>query len=742
MKLSSICFVSILISLYSTLVCCAVDSDGDLLSDSDEINTYRTDPYQADSDGDGTPDGMEVAKGLDPKDSSERLERPNIIFILADDLGYGDMGVLWQNSRNGTKKFATPYFDQMAAQGMILNQHYTGAPVCAPARGTLLAGVHQGHAFIRNTDFDDALDHNHTLASTLKQAGFATALIGKYGLQGNGDSPATWSAYPTKRGFDFFHGYVRHVDGHQHYPANSWPLGNSESHRSPKELYENDREISANLDKCYTPDLFTARAKKWIVDHEDSTTKQPFFLYLAFDTPHAALQLPTSSYPAGLGVKGGVQWIGSPGHMINTARGSVDSWRHPDVLGKGWTNEEERFVTMVRRMDDCVGDLLQTLRDLDIDDSTLVVFSADNGPHNVHYLEGGAYDASAFDSFGPFEGIKRDCYEGGIRQPTLVWWPDNITVGQKNNTPSQFQDWMATFCDLAQLPTPARSDGVSLLPTLTGKGTQREGIVYIEFNQGGSVPKYTEFTNHAGDPRGNQQVIFLDGYKGVRNGIKSHADDFQVYDVRTDLKEASNLFQNPPAGKSTYFNELQQRMKDRVLRVRQIERDDPFDPSSDKTQSRPYDEELVPPVVARVTSGVTVSTYEGLWPWIPDFDALDALSYRKFMNFDVSAHLSRTENAGLCYRGYLKVPADGSWTFYSTSDAGIHLRIHESQVIDDDFNNDGSEASGSILLTAGLHPFTLYYRTTENTPELKLQWSGPGHAKQGIPESTLFGAEL
>ena len=126
MKLSSICFVSILISLYSTLVCCAVDSDGDLLSDSDEINTYRTDPYQADSDGDGTPDGMEVAKGLDPKDSSERLERPNIIFILADDLGYGDMGVLWQNSRNGTKKFATPYFDQMAAQGMILNQHYTG----------------------------------------------------------------------------------------------------------------------------------------------------------------------------------------------------------------------------------------------------------------------------------------------------------------------------------------------------------------------------------------------------------------------------------------------------------------------------------------------------------------------------------------------------------------------------------------------------------------------------------------
>ncbi len=675
-----------------------------------------------------------------PGDAAAAHDRPNIIFILADDLGYGDVGVLWQNSIKGTKKHATPHLDRMAVQGMILNQHYTGAPVCAPARSSLLGGVHQGHAYVRNSDFDNPLARNHTLGSTLQQAGYATALIGKYGLQGKGDGPESWPAYPTRRGFDFFHGYLRHADGHQHYPANSWPLGDNERHQSPKELYENENEISADLDKCFTPDLFTARAKKWMIDHQAEHAETPFFLYLAYDTPHAALQLPTGPYPDGAGIKGGVQWLGKPGHMINTATGTIDSWRHPDYVGKGWTNEEERFATLVRRMDDCMGDLLQTLRDLNIEKNTLVVFTADNGPHDVHYLKGGHYNASAFDSFGPFEGIKRDCYEGGIRQPTLVWWPETIQPGRKNDTPSQFQDWMATFCDLAQLPTPARSDGVSLIPTLTGKGTQRSGVVYVEFNQGTSVPNYPEFTHHGGEKRGQQQVIFVDGYKGVRNNIQSHADDFKIYDVRTDLKEANNLFLNPSAGKAAYFKTLQQRMKDRVLQVRRVETDDPFSPGSDKVGTRPYDGELVPPVRAKVVSGVEVSAYEGAWPWLPEFDELNALSQKSVKSFDVRNHLSRTEQAGLCYRGYLKVPDDGTWTFYAASDAGTHLRIHDAQVIDDDFNHDGSEASGTILLKAGLHPFTLYYRTAEDAPELTVKWSGPGTAKQDLPASALFRA--
>lgn len=672
------------------------------------------------------------------KEAKSRPDRPNIVFILADDLGYGDLGVLWQNSVSGNKKFVTPNFDRMAREGMVLNQHYTGAPVCAPARGSLLSGVHQGHCTIRNTDFDDALGHNHTLATTLGQAGYATALIGKYGMQGSGESPSTWSAYPTKRGFDFFHGYVRHADGHQHYPANSWPLGDSKNHRTPKEVYENDREISADLDKCFTPDLFTARAKKWIVDHQAANSEQAFFLLLAYDTPHAALQLPPCAYPQGTGTKGGVQWIGKPGGMINTAQGKVDSWRHPDYVGKGWTDEEVRFATLVRRMDDCVGDLLATLEDLQIDDKTLVVLTADNGPHAESYISKGKYQPNAFDSFGPFEGIKRDCYEGGIRQPTLAWWPKTIASGQTDNTPSQFQDWMATFCDLAQQTTPARSDGVSLLPILTGNGTKRDGIVYVEFNHNGRAPEYPEFTHHAGDPRGNQQVIFMDGYKGIRNGIRSHADDFQIYDVSKDLAEANNLFLKQNNDRSAYFAELQQRMKDRVLRVRQIEKDDPFDPGSDKVQSRPYDDELVPPVNLDVVRGIQVDAYQGDWPWVPQFDNLQPLSTKQVATIDVTSDLSRPRAAGLCYRGYLKIPSDGQWEFYTTSDAGMHLRIHESQVIDDDFNHDGSEASGSILLKAGLHPFTLYYRTAEDEPTLNLKWSGPGTSKQSIPDTSLF----
>lgn len=670
---------------------------------------------------------------------AQKLQQPNIIFILADDLGYGDLGVLWQNSVAGNKKFATPNLDRMAAEGMILDRHYTAAPVCAPARGTLLSGVHQGHCTIRNTDFDDALEHNHTLASTLGEAGYTTALIGKYGLQGDGNSPASWSAYPTKRGFQFFHGYVRHADGHQHYPGNEWPLGGSESHRRPKELYENDREISAELDKCFTPDLFTARAKHWIIERQHGTTaKSPFFLYLAFDTPHAALQLPPTEYPAGAGVEGGVQWLGTPGQMINTATGQVDAWRHPDYVGQGWTDEEERFATLVRRMDDCVGDLLQTLRDLQIDDNTLVVFSADNGPHEEDYLADGKYDASAFDSFGPFEGIKRDCYEGGLRQPTVAWWPQHIAAGTVQREPFQFHDWMATFCDVAGWPTPARSDGVSLLPTLTGSGTQRAGIVYVEFNQNGRAPQYPEFTHHAGAPRSQQQVIFVDGFKGIRNGIRSHADDFQIYDVRQDLQEAQNLFVNPPAGQAAYFTDLQQRMKDRVLRVRQIERDDPFDPSSDKVGQRPYDNQLVPAVDLKVTAGLNFSTYEGQWPWLPKFDELQPLSSHQAATWEVATQLSRASHAGLCYRGFLKVPKAGEWKFFATSDAGSHLRIHESQVIDDDFNHDGSEASGTIRLEAGLHPFTLYYRTATDTPKLALLWSGPDTKKQPIPQACLF----
>ena len=329
--------------------------------------------------------------------------------------------------------------------------------------------------------------------SLLRSGGYRTALVGKYGLQGKGQDAESWPAYPTKRGFDDFLGYVRHVDGYIHYPAHEWSLGGSKKHRTKKELWHNDSEISDSLQKCFTSDLFTAYAKKWIVEGYEKNPEQPFFLYLAYDTPHAALQYPTSAYPAGGGLEGGMQWLGEPGKMINTAHGEIDSWVHPDYEKEGWTDPEKRQAGMVRRLDDHIGDLVKLLKDLKIDENTLVVFTSDNGPHNVDYLKKEEYDGSSFQPYGPFNGIKRDVLEGGIRMPTLVRWPQTIPAKRVDRHPSQFHDWLTTFLAAAKLPLPAQADGVSLLPSLTGKASQKKGAVYVEYQGHGRTPGFEDF---------------------------------------------------------------------------------------------------------------------------------------------------------------------------------------------------------------------------------------------------------
>ena len=256
--------------------------------------------------------------------------KPNIIFILCDDLGYGDVGVFYQNQRAALKDrsvpfFTTPHIDTLARDGVKLMQHYCAAPVCAPSRASLLTGLTQGHANVRDNQFDKALADTHTLGSVLRQAGYTTAAIGKWGLQGSAKpggteadeegSASLWPAYPTKRGFDFYFGYVRHKDGHFHYPK-----------EDQREVWENNREISAGLDLCYTTDLFTARAKKWIAEQTAAQPQKPFFLYIAYDTPHAKLQNPPCAYPAGGGLDGGVQWLGKTGAMLNTSTGTMDGW--------------------------------------------------------------------------------------------------------------------------------------------------------------------------------------------------------------------------------------------------------------------------------------------------------------------------------------------------------------------------------------------------------------------------------
>ena len=364
----------------------------------------------------------------------------------------------------------------------------------------------------------------------LKSIGYRTAIIGKYGLQGKGNSAKTWPAYPTKRGFDEFFGTVPHKAGHVHYPLDEEPLGNSERHRLKVDVWHNDKEVSKDLDKCYTTDLYTAYAKKWITDSVQKSPSDPFFLYLSYDTPHAALQLPTSAYPEGGGLDGGVQWTGKPHEMINTARGEIDSYIYPEHAG--WKNAAQRMAAMVRRIDEAVGDLQQLLKDLKIDDNTLVVFTSDNGPHNESYTKGFSYGADLFQSYGPFDGIKRDLFEGGIRMPTFVRWPGKIAAGGIDQTPSQFHDWMNTFLDAAGAPLLAQSDGVSLLPALTGEGEQETAVTYVEYQQNGRTPDYKDFAkDHRKRKRGQMQVIFLDGYKGLRTDLGDPAQAFEIYDV-------------------------------------------------------------------------------------------------------------------------------------------------------------------------------------------------------------------
>jgi len=648
--------------------------------------------------------------------------RTNIIFILCDDLGYGDVGVFFQNQRAAQHDRRVPYFqtpqiDTLARDGLVLRQHYCGAPVCAPSRASLLTGRTQGHASVRDNQFDKALAETITLGSVLQRAGYATAAIGKWGLQGGGEEGknqeprtaeqrlaefASWSGYPTRRGFDYFYGYVRHRDGHFHYPK-----------EDGREIWENDREVSAGLDLCYTTDLFTARAKRWIVDQRAAQPDQPFFLYLAYDTPHAVLVNPPSAYPAGGGLRGGVQWTGRDGAMINTSSGQKDAWMHPDYAGATWDHDgnpataekpwpeiQKRYANDVRRIDDCVGDLLQLLADLNIAENTLVIFTSDNGPSQESYLPM-KYDPDFFHGFGPFDGIKRDTLEGGIREPTLVRWPAEVPAGRASDQASGQWDWLATLADVACVAVPAASDGVSLLPTLTGRGSQTPSTLYVEYFNKERTPGYPAFTlAHRKRERGQMQAVFIDGYKGLRYQVKSADDDFEIYDVTKDPQESMNLASNPElAG-------LQTQMKARVLQVRR----------PDASAPRPYDNALVPALAAlpSSTGTLTWARYEGTWPWLPELRLLRPAATGTTAAIDASM-LRPGSSGALAFLGSIRIPADGDYSFAIEGRGEGMLFLHDIRVLD-----TSVEAQGHVRLAAGWHPLRLYFLTDGVAPALHL----------------------
>ena len=659
---------------------------------------------------------------------------PNVIFVMTDDLGFGDLysfhqhtrdngagtgGIAGDGIRNGTEEafIYTPNLDTMAAEGAMMTRHYTSAPVCAPARASFLQGRDQGHANVRNNDFDDALEDNHTVGTVMQQAGYATACIGKWGLQGGqekGGSPTISPAFPTKRGFDFFFGYLDHSAGHRHYPKENPVDGNDPDGQNT--IWENNTDITQNCDKSYSTDLFTARAKKWIVDHRTSSPSQPFFLYLAYTAPHAALQVGTQAYPSYTGANdsltGGLQWNGTAGNIINTASGTIDSYIHPDY--STLANSPKRHASMIRRLDNAMGDLSQLLKDLNIDDNTIVVFTSDNGAHHEGSWTGVVQDPRTFDSYGTLDGTKRDQWEGGIRVPTIARWPGNITAGSNSIRPSAFWDWMPTFTDAAGVTAPAWTSGVSLLPHLTNSGTQKDkGYLYFEYYHNSSTPSYADFdTDHHGATRREMQTIFLDDdsdgirYKGVRYNTTSHTGtDFRIYNVDLDPGERNNVADS--------HTTLQLQMKDKVLQVRR----------ADKKYPRPYDDEFIPSVsVSKPFKGLTYKTYSGNWPWVPQFSQLKATAsgVAKFVGISKSL---KGDNFGLEFDGYFKAPKDGNYTFTLSSDGGSMLWLHDIHLIDNDFKNDDSEKSATIKLKAGYHPLRVAYAHKDGKPSLKLNCS-------------------
>ena len=420
----------------------------------------------------------------------------------------------------------------------------------------------------------------------------------------------------------------------------------------------------------------------------------------------------------------------------------IDSWVHPDYANATYDDDKnpvtpevtcpdvyKRYATATRRIDDAVGDIMQLLKDLNIEKNTMIVFTSDNGPSMESYLPKSynPNNPSFFRSFGPFDGIKRDCWEGGVRVPVLVSWPERIPAGRIIDTPGVSYNWMPTFAEMAGIPAPAKSDGVSLLPSLTGVGKQKEGLVYVEYFEQGITPKYSDFTQtHQGRRRNQMQMIRLGDFVGVRYNIHSHSDNFEIYNVMKDPQETTDLAANPG------MFAMQQKMKDKVLQSRR----------PNESAPRPYDNELIPAVgVTHPIPGVKWNAYKGEFPWVPEVSMMSP-SESGYANIPAGDAHSKKINEVIYFTGYIKIPADGEYTFSLTTGSGALLRLHGCTVIDEDFGyQGGTERSGTTMLKAGMHPFRLYYtRKTNDKSMLNLEWSGPGIGKQLIPSTTFYHA--
>ncbi|PQO44177.1 arylsulfatase [Blastopirellula marina] len=387
---------------------------------------------------------------------TERL--PNVIFLLADDLGYGDLGCF------GQKLIKTPNIDKLAAEGMRFTQAYAGSTVCAPARCTLMTGLHTGHSYIRgNKELPGEGQtpmpaDTFTIADLMKQKGYATGLIGKWGL-GYPGSEST----PDLMGFDYFYGYNCQRQAHEYYPPHLW---------------RNNEKVMLN-GKSYSHDLMADEMLDFVKQHQ----AEPFFLYVAFTIPHSKLQVPE------LG----------------------------EYEDKEWKDPEKKVAAMITRMDKDVGRLMALLKELKLDDDTLVFFASDNGA---------AHNFKRFEHSGPLQGRKRSMYEGGIRSPSIARWPGHVPACVVSDQVWSFWDMMPTLADLTGQKLKTETDGISIMPALLSDKTVEHPPLYWEFHEGGFF-----------------QAARIGDWKAVRKGVNK---PIEIYDLTKDIGEQQNLAAERP----------------------------------------------------------------------------------------------------------------------------------------------------------------------------------------------------
>ncbi len=460
--------------------------------------------------------------------SDQPPSKPNIIYILADDLGYGELGCY------GQEKIETPHIDALAEKGMMFTQYYSASPVCAPARCMLLTGLHAGNAYIRSNDGmperGDTRDflkvfgnpdlegqrpmpaNTVTVAELLQGAGYKTGIVGKWGL-----GYPTSESVPNKMGFDFFYGYNCQGQAHTYFPLHLWSneekvLLDNDTVPPRTKLAENadPYDISAYSDywlNDYTPALMQEKLIGFIKDHKD----QPFFMYYANPIPHAPLQAPprwVEYYVEKFGDE--APYLGDQGYFPQ---------RYPHAT----------YAAMVSYFDEQVGEIVETLKQEGLYDNTLIIFTSDNGP-----TYNGGTDSPWFDSGGPFRSDrgwgKGYLKEGGIRVPMIAHWPGQIEPGSTTGHLSVHYDVLATLCDLAGIDPPVRTDGISFLPTLLGQSDQEEhDFLYWEF------PSY-----------GGQQAVRMGEWKGLRMNIFDGNQHIELYNLSEDAGETKDVAEQYP----------------------------------------------------------------------------------------------------------------------------------------------------------------------------------------------------